>query len=131
MDISYDWLVVAYGKVRVVEYALIWLSFASILWLGLEGGIGLGCLLAAVQFTWEYAQLSGSSITVVPSLSSIMRTYDQRRVLEILQVTSPLLAVSALTRSLGQPSLALALFSLRRDRSSVFHSRGTFSLARH
>mmetsp|Transcript_15625 Transcript_15625/g.43700 ORF Transcript_15625/g.43700 Transcript_15625/m.43700 type:complete len:952 (-) Transcript_15625:452-3307(-) len=85
VDIAYDWLATAYGKVRVVEYALIWISFAAVMWLGLEAGIGLGCVLATIQFTWEYARLSGSSITVVPCLSSMMRTYDQRSALEMLQ----------------------------------------------
>ena len=88
VDIAYDWLANAFGKVRRVEYALIWISFAAVMLLGLEGGIGLGCVLAALQFTWEYARLSSSSITILPSLSSNMRSYDQRSILQMMQVCS-------------------------------------------
>jgi len=85
VDIAYDWLVTAYGKVRRTEYIIIWLSFAAVIALGLEGGIALGCLFSALQFTWEYARQSSSSITVVPSMSSNMRTYDQRIVLQLMK----------------------------------------------
>jgi len=85
VDIAYDWLVVALGKVRLVEYALIWVSFVAVLLLGLEAGIGLGTLLAALQFTWEYARLSSSCVSAGSALSSQMRTYDQRSVLRALQ----------------------------------------------
>ena len=39
------------------EYGLLWATFSLIMLYGLEAGIGLGVLLAALYFAFEYAQV--------------------------------------------------------------------------
>jgi MFS superfamily sulfate permease-like transporter len=50
------------GSPLPAEYVLLWLTFMSILQLGLEVGIFVGIILAALYFTWAYAQVSPGTL---------------------------------------------------------------------
>eukprot|EP01025_Chloroclados_australasicus_P038986 TRINITY_DN4023_c0_g1_i5.p1 TRINITY_DN4023_c0_g1~~TRINITY_DN4023_c0_g1_i5.p1 ORF type:complete len:784 (+),score=96.96 TRINITY_DN4023_c0_g1_i5:30-2354(+) len=90
VEIMLDWLVRAFWRVTRVEFVLIWLTFIAIMALtvvspveGLEMGIGVGIVMAALHFAVEYAQVQVAAFGVVPSRSGAVRTMKQRNVLDL------------------------------------------------
>ena len=82
IDISKDWLYISRKKVAPLEYAMLVGTFLAVASLGLEVGIALGVLAAALHFAVEYARLSVTAFSVVPSRSGAVRSFRQRMVLE-------------------------------------------------
>ncbi|KAI7843279.1 hypothetical protein COHA_003111 [Chlorella ohadii] len=83
-DILKDWLLLASRRVSAVEYALLLTTFALVMGAGLEVGIGVGILLAALHFAYSYSRVTLTAFTVVPSRSgAAVRTFDQRTVLNL------------------------------------------------
>lgn len=78
-----DWLVCARSRMTALEYVLLWLTFAAITALGLEGGIAVGLLLAALFFAFQYARVNITAFHTLPSRSGFVRTFQERTVLEI------------------------------------------------
>mmetsp|Transcript_6977 Transcript_6977/g.19685 ORF Transcript_6977/g.19685 Transcript_6977/m.19685 type:complete len:866 (+) Transcript_6977:118-2715(+) len=92
VDIMVDWLVTSWGKLRKIEYCLIWITFFSVTIWGLETGIVVGIISAMAVFAFEYSQLSVTCFNVSASRSSYMRTYHHRWILD--QLSSNMVAVS-------------------------------------
>lgn len=53
-----DWLLLAYYRVRKVEYALLVATFVAIMALGLEVGIAAGIVAASLIFAYQYSKAS-------------------------------------------------------------------------
>lgn len=51
-----DWLLLAYYRVRKVEYALLVATFVAIMVLGLELGIAAGIVAASLIFAYQYSK---------------------------------------------------------------------------
>jgi MFS superfamily sulfate permease-like transporter len=98
-----DAQVACWGRVRHVEYAVIWITFFTVTRLGLEAGIVIGTLCSMAAFAFEYSKLSVTCFDVAASRSSFMRTYHQRYVLDVSWSAAPwlhLIVLCALGRSL-------------------------------
>lgn len=52
-----DWLLLAYYRVRKVEYALLVATFVAIMILGLELGIFAGIVAASLIFAYQYSKV--------------------------------------------------------------------------
>jgi len=82
-EITKDWLLSARSRMTSLEYVLLWMTFGAITVLGLEGGIAVGLLLAALFFAFQYARVNVTAFHTLPSRSGFVRTFQQRTVLEI------------------------------------------------
>ncbi|GAB4817875.1 hypothetical protein N2152v2_004921 [Parachlorella kessleri] len=83
IEISRDWLVLSFRKLTVTEYVLLWLSFATIMQLGLEMGIGLGIVMAALYFSYAYAKSQVTGLGLVHMRSGVVRTLEQQAALDL------------------------------------------------
>eukprot|EP01023_Acetabularia_acetabulum_P049289 TRINITY_DN5257_c0_g2_i2.p1 TRINITY_DN5257_c0_g2~~TRINITY_DN5257_c0_g2_i2.p1 ORF type:complete len:544 (+),score=84.96 TRINITY_DN5257_c0_g2_i2:163-1794(+) len=90
VEIMLDWLLRAYWRITRVEFVLIWITFAAIIAFtifypveGLELGILVGIVIAALHFAIEYAQVSVAAFGVAPSRSGAVRTTKQRNILDL------------------------------------------------
>ena len=81
-DIGKDMLYVSKSKVSTLEFMMLVGTFLAVSAFGLEAGIGVGVLAAALHFSVEYARMSVKAFTVVPSRSGAVRSFRQRMVLE-------------------------------------------------
>ena len=79
VDLMYEWLITARKKIMGIEFAVCWLTFISIQFTGVEGGLVLGILFSMVGFVVGYAK----STTVVPRFisSKVVRTFKERAIL--------------------------------------------------
>jgi hypothetical protein len=75
--------VMSWGKLRRVEYAIIWLTLVTVTVYGLEGGILMGIIAALASFAFEYSKLSVTCFNVAASRSSYMRTFQERDILDV------------------------------------------------
>lgn len=62
-----DWLLSARSRMTSLEYVLLWMTFGAITVLGLEGGIAVGLLLAALFFAFQYARVNVTAFHTLPS----------------------------------------------------------------
>jgi len=82
VEILLDWLVHSKEKVGGgAEYYLLWGSFLSICFLGLEKGVAAGLLLCIMQFSFAYARVSATASHVAPSRAGAARPPAQRDLL--------------------------------------------------
>ena len=86
VEISRDWLILSFTKLTHVEYALLLVTFFSVVEFGLEGGIGAGILAAAVYFTYAYSesQIRTFSLARGRLRSSVVRSLEQQEALSFL-----------------------------------------------
>ena len=82
VEILLDWLVHSKEKVGGgAEYLLLWGTFLSIVFLGLEKGVAAGLLLCIAQFSFAYARVSTTASHVAPSRAGAARPPAQRDLL--------------------------------------------------
>ena len=82
MEILLDWLVHSREKVGGgAEYLLLWGTFLSIVFLGLERGVAAGLFLCVAQFSFAYARVSATASHVAPSRAGAARPPAQRDLL--------------------------------------------------
>lgn len=81
VDLCYEWLVEARHKMAVEEYAVCLLTFCAVNAFGVEGGMGVGVLLAMACFTFAYAQLPALTVPVART-SLVTRTFPERIALD-------------------------------------------------
>ena len=82
VEILMDWLVHSKEKVGGgAEYLLLWGTFLSIVFLGLERGVAAGLLLCIAQFSLAYARVSATASHVAPSRAGAARPPAQRDLL--------------------------------------------------
>lgn len=84
VEISRDWLVLSYFKLTLVEYGLLWLTFASVMQWGLEGGIAAGIVCATLYFAYAYAQSQVQSLEAGRARSTVVRTVEHQTALGLL-----------------------------------------------
>lgn len=53
-----DWLLLAYLRVRGVEYGLLLATFVAIMVMGLELGIAAGIVAASLLFAYNYSKVA-------------------------------------------------------------------------
>ncbi|KFM27903.1 Uncharacterized protein C24H6.11c [Auxenochlorella protothecoides] len=84
VEISRDWLFLSFYKLTRIEYGVLWLTFAFVMQLGLEGGIFAGIVLATLYFTYAYAQSQISGLRIFHTMTSnVVRTMDQQAALQV------------------------------------------------
>lgn len=82
VEILFDWLVHSKEKVGGgAEYLLLWGTFLSIVFLGLEKGVAAGLFLCIAQFSFAYARVSATASHVAPSRAGAARPPAQRDLL--------------------------------------------------
>lgn len=75
-EICRDWLIFSYDKMTRIEYIALWVTFVSVMQLGLEGGIVVGMIVSTAFFARAYAKtqvenlkpLSGCQSNVIRQL---------------------------------------------------------------
>ncbi|KAG2496216.1 hypothetical protein HYH03_005814 [Edaphochlamys debaryana] len=94
IEISRDWLILSCRKLSRAEYVLLWASFGSIMYLGLELGIAAGIVLATLYFAFQYARSQVSGLRQVAARSGRTHLYDTSSTLDILGKRMAVLRVS-------------------------------------
>jgi MFS superfamily sulfate permease-like transporter/CRP-like cAMP-binding protein len=84
VEISRDWLILSYFKLTLVEYGLLWVTFACIMALGLEGGIAAGIIFATLYFAYAYASSQVENFKAGRARSSVVRTVEHNAALDLL-----------------------------------------------
>ena len=79
VDLMFEWLVAAREKIRGIEFMVCWLTFLSMHFAGVEGGLLLGTLFSTVGFVITYAETT----VVEPNFksSTVVRTFRERALL--------------------------------------------------
>ena len=77
-----DWMVHAHGKVSRTEFVLIWVTFICVLASELTIGLLIGALISMICFIFSYARSNIAEVLIIPSKRCIVKTVDQRTVLE-------------------------------------------------
>eukprot|EP00892_Ulva_mutabilis_P011320 jgi/Ulvmu1/8560/UM045_0002.1 len=101
LEITLDWLVFSYSRFTATEYALtlavftvIMVTTAQLAVTGLEVGIAVGIVVCALHFAVEYSKVQVRALTAVASISSCVRPYQQRAVLELFRSHIQAMALS-------------------------------------
>ena len=100
-----DWLLLAYYRVRKVEYALLVATFVAIMVLGLELGIAAGIVAASLIFAYQYSK---ARCTAVVDVTCHMHTAVKAYMLSLLTVSSATLSSSTETTAAYTCSMFLA-----------------------
>jgi MFS superfamily sulfate permease-like transporter/CRP-like cAMP-binding protein len=82
VEIAGDWLVHSRHKVTRAEYALLLLTFALIVQLGLEYGVAAGGVACLLYFAASYSRVHVSAFRAVASRSAAARPLREHRALE-------------------------------------------------
>jgi SulP family sulfate permease len=69
------------------EYALLWVTFGSIMQWGLEGGVAAGIVSATLYFAVAYARSQVSSFAAAAARSTVVRTVEQQAALDLFWPT--------------------------------------------
>ena len=86
VEIMYEWLILSIKKVGYGEFAFLQLTFLACLFFGLEAGIAIGIVLAALYFIACYSMASGSSvISLRPSRSTHLRYGKEQYAMQVLR----------------------------------------------
>ena len=86
VEIMYEWLILSIKKVGYGEFTFLQLTFLACLFFGLEAGIGIGIVLAALYFIACYSMASGSSvISLRPSRSTHLRYGREQYAMQVLR----------------------------------------------
>jgi MFS superfamily sulfate permease-like transporter/CRP-like cAMP-binding protein len=82
VEIAGDWLVHSRAKVTRAEYALLLLTFALVVQLGLEKGVAAGAIACLLYFAYAYSRVHVSAFRAAASRSAAARPLREHRALE-------------------------------------------------
>lgn len=81
-EICRDWLFFSYDKMTRIEYIALWVTFASVMHLGLEGGIVVGMVVSTAFFARAYAKTQVENLKPLSGCqSNVVRQLDHQEAL--------------------------------------------------
>ena len=131
MDLLVAWLVSARLKMRTIDFAVVWVSFLSIQWLGLNAGTAIAMLCSVLLFLVQYARVPvinrmqmrranrfrlASERTLLASLEGAILYY---RVEGVLFFGTSRQLVSVITKALDDLDARVAAQSATTPRPSI------------